>query len=166
MLLHLLKARPLAGVALGALLCFGLCRAQQPSPSLRQADADFRAGVAAINRNDLRTARAEFEDVVRLAPSAEPGHSALGAVLVRLGETAAGIRELEKALAMQANDASAQQNLALALEQSGQPAKALPWFAKLDAALAQKTIRFHLKFLQPGQGRWPRRVNTAPRPRR
>jgi Flp pilus assembly protein TadD len=53
---------------------------------------------------------------------------------VRLGRTTEGIRELEKALTIQPNDSSAQLNLALAYGQNGQVAKALPWFAKLDAA--------------------------------
>src|SRR5450755_1937233 len=52
--------------------------AQEPASSLKQADADYRAGVAALSRNDLNTARRDFEEVVRLAPSAEQGHSALG----------------------------------------------------------------------------------------
>ncbi len=133
--LHLPKARLLAAIALTAWLAWSSpSRTQEPSPSLRQADSEFRAGVAAVERNDLKTARAHFENVVRLAPSAEQGHSALGAVLLRLGETGAGIHELEKALSLRADDTSAQQNLAVALEQSGQPAKALPWFARLDAA--------------------------------
>jgi protein O-GlcNAc transferase len=108
----------------------------QPAPSanLKQADADYRAGVAALSHNDLHAALADFQSVVRLAPSAEQGHSALGAVLVRLGQVTAGIRELEKALAMQPGDSSAQLNLALAYEQTGEPAKSLPLFAKLEAA--------------------------------
>lgn len=117
----------------------GLCPAQEPPASLKEADAAYRAGVAALSSNDLKTARADFEKVVRLAPSAEQGHSALGAVLFRLGKTGEGINELEKALAMKPSDNSAQMNLALAYVQNGQPAKALPWFAKLDAAaLAEK----------------------------
>ena len=55
---------------------------QEPSAGLRQADADYREGVAALNRNDLETARTRFEAVTRLAPMAEQGHSALGAVLL------------------------------------------------------------------------------------
>ena len=109
--------------------------AQQTAPdaSLKQADASYRAGVAALSRNDLKTARTDFEAVVRLAPTAEQGHSALGAVLVRQGRMDEGMRELEKALAMKPGDESAQTNLALAYQQTGQSAKALPLFAKLDA---------------------------------
>jgi protein O-GlcNAc transferase len=109
-------------------------QASEPSPSLKQADADYRAGTAALSRGDLKSALADFQNVVRLAPGAEQGHSALGAVLVRLGRTNEGIGELEKALTIQASDGSAQLNLALAYEQSGQPAKALPLFQKLEAA--------------------------------
>lgn len=134
MLLHFQKARRRVLITLAAMLaCAAACTAQQAPPNLRQADTDFRAGVAAISHNDLNAARADFENVVRLAPDAEQGHSALGAVLVRMGKTAAAIPELQKALSLQPGDASAQQNLALAYEQVGQPAKALPWFAKLYA---------------------------------
>jgi len=112
---------------------------QEPSTALKQADADYRAGVAALGRNDLKSALKDFQSVVKLAPSAEQGHSALGAVLVRLGRLPEGIRELELALKMKPADASAQLNLALSYEQSGEAAKALPLFAKLEAtARAEK----------------------------
>ena len=101
---------------------------------MKQANDDFRNGVAAVSRNDLNTARVYFESVVRLEPSIELGHSALGAVLLRLGYVHESIRELENALAIKPSDSSAQLNLALAYEQSGQPAKAIVWFAKLEAA--------------------------------
>ena len=130
-----LKARLTADLlltVLSALSC--LCQAQEPSASLKQADADYRAGVAALSRNDLNAALADFEKVVHLAPTAEQGHSALGAVLMRLGRTGEAIRELKKALAIRAGDSDAQLNLALAYEKSGEGAQALPWFAKLETA--------------------------------
>jgi protein O-GlcNAc transferase len=107
--------------------------AQEPSASLRQADVNYREGVAALSRNDLKTAESKFQLVVKLAPEAEQGHSALGAVLVRIGQTAAGITELEKALFIKPDDGSAQLNLAMAYEQAGAPAKALPLFAKVES---------------------------------
>jgi protein O-GlcNAc transferase len=129
-----LKTRLLAGCILAVLLTLSyLSHAQEPSPGLKQADAAYRAGVAAFSRNDFNTAREDFENVVRLVPSMEQGHTALGAVLVRMGRTNDGIRELEKALAIKPSDGSVQLNLALAYEQGGQSAKALPWFAKLEA---------------------------------
>lgn len=132
-LLSLLLAFSLAGPASAGPLI-----AQEPSASLRQADADYREGVAALSRNDLKTAQSRFESVIELAPSAEQGHSALGAVLVREGQMGPGIRELQKALAMKPDDSSAQLNLALAYEQSGAAAKALPLFAKLQATANAK----------------------------
>ncbi|MBB6142909.1 tetratricopeptide (TPR) repeat protein [Silvibacterium bohemicum] len=133
--IRLLKARLAAGFMLGALPVLSwLGHAQEPSPGLKQAESDYRAGVAALSRHDLNAALADFEKVVHLAPAAEQGHSALGAILLRLGRTSEAIRELEKALAITPSDRSAQLNLAFAYEQSGEARKALPWFAKLEAA--------------------------------
>jgi tetratricopeptide (TPR) repeat protein len=108
--------------------------AQQASAGLKQADADYRAGVDALSHSDLNAALDDFQNVVRLAPTASQGHSALGAVLVRLGRTSEGIQELERALSIQPSDNAAQLNLALAYEGNSQPSKALPLFAKLEAA--------------------------------
>lgn len=106
---------------------------QEPSVALKKADAAYRAGQAALAQKDLSAAQADFEQVVQLAPQAEQGHSALGAVLVGRGHLKEGIRELEKALAIKANDSAAQTNLALAYEQIGLPEKALPLFSRLEA---------------------------------
>ena len=108
----------LLGLSLGLVLL-----AQEPSANLRQADADYREGVEALNRNDLETAQSKFEAVMRLAPAAEQGHSALGAVLVREGQWAAGTRELERAFAIKPSDSAAQLNLAMVYAQSGAPTR-------------------------------------------
>src|SRR5271170_7107162 len=135
MVVSINRARRIAGFLVAVLLtCSPLSNAQEPSASLKQADADYRAGVAALGHNDLNSALADFEKVVHLAPAVEQGHSALGAVLIRLGRTNEGILELEKALSIQSTDSIAQTNLAMAYEQSGRAAKALPWFAKLEAS--------------------------------
>lgn len=115
--------------------CFGwpaIGNSQQPSQSLRKADAEYREGVAALNRKDLKTAEAKFAEVVRLAPAAEQGYSALGTVLLYEGQTAAGIHALEKALSIKPGDESAQLNLSLAYEQTRAFAKALPLFVKQE----------------------------------
>jgi protein O-GlcNAc transferase len=106
---------------------------QEPSAALRKADAAYRAGQAALARKNLDEALADFEQVVRLAPQAEQGHSALGAVLLARGRTSEAIRELEKALAMKSSDTIAQKNLAMAYVQAGSAQKALPLFARLEA---------------------------------
>ncbi len=133
MSVSLLKVRFAAGFLFCAALS-GVGHAQEPSPSLKEADADYQAGVSALAHHDLNAALADFQKVVHLVPTAEQGHSALGAVLVQLGRTSEGIRELEKALVMKPSDGSAQLNLALAYEHTGEAAKALPLFAKLEAA--------------------------------
>jgi len=126
--LGILKAAFVAALAISR-----VARCQQPSPALIKADAAYRAGQSALSHRDLSAAQADFEQVVRLAPQAEQGHSALGAVLVSRGHMQEGIRELEKALAIKSTDSAAQLNLALAFEQTGSPEKALPLFSQLEA---------------------------------
>ncbi len=121
-------------LSLGITYCRVTALAQEPSANLRQADSDYREGVAALNGNDLKTAEAKFEEVTRLAPAAEQGHSALGAVLVREGRWEAGTHELERALAIKPNDEAAQLNLAMVYAQTGSHAKAILLFEKLEAA--------------------------------
>jgi len=128
------------------LSCFGMTFApvvnsQETSSALRQADAEYRAGVAALNSNELEVALEKFEAVVRLESGIELGHSALGAVLVREGKWTAGIRELEKALALKPSDDVAQLNQAIAYSESGAHAKALPLFAKAEAAARARGTR-------------------------
>jgi protein O-GlcNAc transferase len=113
---------------------WGYVSAQEPSASLMAADADYREGVAALNRNDLKTAQSKFEAVTHLAPSVEQGHSALGAVLVREGQWAMGVRELEKALSLKPDDTAAQMNLAMAYAETGAAAQAVPIFARLESS--------------------------------
>lgn len=116
-----------------AIAISGIAFSQEPSAALKEADAAYRAGQAALAQRDLSAAQADFEKVVRLAPQAEQGHSALGAVLASRGQLQEGIRELQKALAMKPSDSSAQLNLALAFDQAGTPARAVPLFSELEA---------------------------------
>jgi len=133
--LTLSRTLPLTSALIAAALLSCATLAQQEvSPALRQADAAYRAGQAALSHNDLAAAQADFEQVVRLAPTAEQGHSALGAVLVGRGHPQQAIHELQAALALQKSDPLAQQNLATAYQQIGQPAKSLPLFAALEAS--------------------------------
>src|SRR5580700_343411 len=122
------KAALIAAIALT-----GIAFAQQPSSALTKADAAYRAGQAALAQRDLAAAQADFEQVVQLAPQAEQGHSALGAVLVSRGHVKEGIHELERALAIKSSDSTAQMNLAMAYAQIGSPEKAIPLFSKWEA---------------------------------
>src|SRR6266481_3540190 len=99
---------------------------------LRSADAAFHAGYVAEKDGDLSTARQQFEKVVQLAPDIAEGHSALGSVLVQLGQYTLAIRELTRALTLKADDRSAQINLAVAYEQSDDHEKSLALFRSLD----------------------------------
>lgn len=145
---------PLIGTVLSVSL--GLVSlAQEPSSNLREADAAYRQGVAALNQNDLDTAQAKFETVTRLVPAVEQGHSALGAVLVRKGKWAEGTRELEKALAITPSDGAAQLNLAMVYAQTEACAKAIPLFTKLEVEartnghpLAVTVLQAHARCLQ------------------
>lgn len=141
--------RPLFKASLLLCVCCatGVAASQEVSGALRQADADYRAGVAALNGNDLRLAQQKFESVVRLEPGIQQGHSALGAVLVREGQWAAGIRELEKALTLKPSDDAAQLNLAVAYAETGAPARAVPLFAKAEAAAAARKTRLPAQVL-------------------
>lgn len=107
---------------------------QEPTTALRKAEAAYRDGRAALARKHLSEAQADFEEVVRLAPQAEQGHSALGVVMVARGHTKEGIRELEKSLAIKSNDSVTEKNLALAYVQAGLAEKALPLFARLESS--------------------------------
>ncbi|MBB5339912.1 tetratricopeptide repeat protein [Tunturiibacter gelidoferens] len=115
---------------------------QEPSAALKKADAAYRAGQAALAQKDLSAAQADFEQVVQLAPQAEQGHSALGAVLVSRGQVKEGIHELERALAIKSSDSTAQMNLAMAYEQIGSPEKAIPLFSRweVEARLEKRPL--------------------------
>ena len=56
--------------------------------NLKAADAAFRAGSAAYQRNDLPTAHVEFAKLVKLAPNVAAGHTAFGTVLLAEGTSA------------------------------------------------------------------------------
>jgi protein O-GlcNAc transferase len=134
--------RAAIAVWLASLTVSACCAGQQPATALQQADAAYRAGQAAFARQDLASAQQNFEKVVRLAPALEPGHSALGLVLIRRGQLPQGIHELEAALVLRKTDSNAQTNLALAYQQTGQSKKAIPLFAALEtgARVQKKTL--------------------------
>src|SRR5882757_4031003 len=120
----------------GTLLALSTIAATQVAGSGRQqlksADAAFHAGYAAAQSGDLATAREQFEKVIRLAPAIAEGHSALGSVLLQLGQYQEAIPELVSALGLKPDDRSAQLNLAIAYERSSDHGKALHLFRLLE----------------------------------
>ncbi|MGA7158622.1 MAG: tetratricopeptide repeat protein [Acidobacteriaceae bacterium] len=107
--------------------------AQVTASALHQADTVYRAGTAALAQHDLATAQSDFEQALRLAPNAEPAHVALGVVLLNRGDFQRGAHEIQLALKLRPTDTTAQLNLAIAYQQLGEPAKALPLFAHIAA---------------------------------
>ncbi len=123
------------GLALLLLVPFHSARSQAPAgheDELREADAAFHAGYAAVQNGDLAAAKDDFQKVARLAPEISEGHSALGSVLLQLSQPSAAIPELERALAIKADDRSAQINLAVAYEETRAYDKSLALFRELD----------------------------------
>src|ERR1700761_7153365 len=114
------------------LLLPGMLAAQVSKERAATADVAFKAGYAAMQRNDLTTAREKFSAVVKLVPQIEEGHSALGAVLVQLGLYPDAIAELKYALKLKPQDTAAQTNLAVAYAHSNQPQEASALFAGLN----------------------------------
>jgi protein O-GlcNAc transferase len=122
-------------------VAFGAQSASTPGAQAdinKQAQAAYRAGTTAALANDFKTAEAELEEVVRLVPQVEQGHSALGAVLIRLGKFPQAIKQLENALALKPDDVSVQSNLALAYEQTGAHNKAIVLFKKVEIEAREK----------------------------
>jgi len=102
--------------------------------NLKAADAAFRTGSAAYQQNDLHTAHAEFEKLVRLAPTVAAGHTAFGTVLLAEGDLRSAITELEQAHRLDNRDLSAISNLALAYSQLHNYAKAVSLFQLLNSS--------------------------------
>ncbi len=120
-------------VALAVLAACTLAHAQVSSTTLHHADTIYRAGTAALSHHDLATAQSDFEQVIHLIPSAEPAHVALGIVLLNRNDPQRAIHEFQLALNLRHSDTTAQLNLAIAYQQIGQPAKALPLFTQIEA---------------------------------
>ena len=145
--------------ATAVLLCCTLRRslaaADTRQERLKSADAAFHAGYAAEKSGDLPKAKQQFERVVQLAPDIAEGHSALGSVLVQLGQYSLAIPELTRALALKADDRSAQINLAVAYEQSGAHEKSLALFRSLDrnaaSPLPASVVIFYIRALAATQ---------------
>jgi Flp pilus assembly protein TadD len=101
--------------------------------SIQAADAAFREGYAASQRNDLASARASFEKVVQLAPGIAVGHSALGSVLLAQGDSARAVRELEAARQLGAADDSTLVSLCLAYSNLRDYQKTVATFREFQA---------------------------------
>ena len=122
-----------AALLVGLLVSLARPSNSQKSPptepdQLKQADAAFHAGYAALQTGNLEQARTQFAEASRLAPQIPEGHEALGTVLVELGKPADAIPELQTALSLKPGDPGFETNLALAFAKADQSANAIPHF--------------------------------------
>lgn len=69
--------------------------------------APYRRAIEAIQKQDMATARKEFETVIGIKPDLAQAHSLLSLVLVELKDFAAGVAAAERALALNPADAEA-----------------------------------------------------------
>jgi tetratricopeptide (TPR) repeat protein len=121
-------------VALGTVALAGQAGRAPRQDGAQQADAAFRAGYAAHRAGQIEAARKDFAEVVKLAPQIAEGHEALGNVLLEMGKAQAAAAELETAARLKPNDVGIESDLALAYVQTGEAGKAIPHFAKAEAA--------------------------------
>jgi len=116
--------------------------AASPSPqepdALKQADAAFHEGYAALQAGKLEQARAKFAQAARLAPQIPEGHEALGEVLIELGKPAEAVPELEAALHLKPGDQGIESNLAFAFAKSGDAGNAVAQFSAAYQASQQQ----------------------------
>jgi protein O-GlcNAc transferase len=115
--------------------------AQSPKPpgakAMQQADAAFRAGLAAQQVGQVEKARASFAEAVRLAPDIAEAHEALGAVLLELDKPDEAVKELEAAFKLKPDDAGIETDLAMAYTRAGQAASAVSHFQAVYAISQQ-----------------------------
>ena len=103
------------------LFCADAARSSAQSSKSSEADAASRAaetykqGMTALQQGDLVSARADFEKVVRLAPTSPEGHNSLGWVLLAQGEIVPAIAQFRTALKLKPEFVQAHVNLGNAL---------------------------------------------------
>src|SRR5439155_26370625 len=85
----------------------------------------YQHGMAALQKGDLISARADLEKVVRLAPSSPEGHNSLGWVLLAQGEIDSAIVHLRSAVKLNPDFALAHMNFSRGLCRKGDLAAAL-----------------------------------------
>lgn len=82
-------------------------------------------GLQAAQEGALSEAGILLRKALELKPADSETWNSLGVVLVRQGETAAGMDALQQALRLDPNHPEAQRNLAVALDREGRPAEAV-----------------------------------------
>lgn len=105
----------------------------QTDTNAAEATRLMRSGLVSAQRGDLTSARSDFDRVVKLEPNVAPGHSALGWVLLSLGEPRPAEVELRTALQLAPGDIGTQLNLARCETALGNHQAAIDLFRKVTA---------------------------------
>jgi Flp pilus assembly protein TadD len=95
----------------------------------------MRAGVAAQQHGDNRTAIEDFRKTLVIRPKLAEAHSDLGAALAATGEPDAAIDEDTRALALAPNKTAVRMNLGMAYHRKGDIAHAREQFETIHSAL-------------------------------
>lgn len=104
-----------------------------------EAAEHFRKAAAALEARDLKTAAAEYEIGLRLAPFSSDAHNNLGAIYLQLGEYGQAVREFQNAAFEQPSNPDYQFNLGFGLFHLDQCAEALPHLASASRPAAHVT---------------------------
>ena len=101
------------------------------------ADDPVRRAQESLGQGDLRAARAQLEEAIRLDDTHAEAHTLLGFTLGQQGDLPAAIRHLERAIALRPDSSQAHYNLGVALWYSGVKERAVTELresVKLDPA--------------------------------
>jgi len=113
--------------------------AQTPATAA-EATQLMRSGLASAEHGDLAAARRDFERVVKLEPNVAPGHSALGWVLLSLGDLHAAENQLKIALRLAPDDVATELNLARCESALADHQDALALFRKATTGAQPATL--------------------------
>jgi tetratricopeptide (TPR) repeat protein len=124
-------------LVLGSLAAVGQAAMGQPLRQAPSADADefFRAGIAAQQHGDNRTAIEDFRKALAIRPEMVQARTGLGAALAATGQFDAAIDEDSRALAMAPDKIAVRRNLGMAYYKKGDVAHAREQFETIHAAL-------------------------------
>lgn len=126
-----------------AALCIALLPGRtyaQTAATAAEATRFMRSGLAAAQRGDLAAARRDLEYVVKLEPQVAPGHSALGWVLLSLGDLRPAEDQLKTALRLAPDDVATELNLARCQTALGNHPSALDLFRKATSGPHAATL--------------------------
>jgi Flp pilus assembly protein TadD len=104
-------------------------------------EAGWEEGVAAFRRGDFGTAASHFSELVERSPNAHAALFMLGQCQERLGETAASISTLRRALELEPDSARYAVALGRSLLADGQEAEAWETLERLDPTLMEPSFR-------------------------